>query len=97
MTSADASNKRILLVSGTITPQLVANAIRKHFPDFKDRVAEGNPSQTFPRGVNPRAWDVSRSHEVFGKEWTYRTLDESLVDTVNDIVHHEQPWNIKSG
>ena len=83
-------------MSGIITPQLVANTIRKNFPELKDRVAEGDPSRVVPEGTNPRGWDVSRSHEVFGKEWKYRTLEESLVDTVNDIIQREKHWNSKS-
>ena len=94
MTSAGASNKRILLVSGVITPQLVANTIRQHFPELKSRVAEGNGSQVFPKGVNPRGWDVSRSYEVFGEQWSYRSLKESVVDTVKDIFRHEDSWNV---
>ncbi|KAI9851188.1 MAG: hypothetical protein M1838_004298 [Thelocarpon superellum] len=93
MTAPGASNKRILLVSGVITPQLVANTIRRHFPKLKDKVAEGNPAQIFPSGVHPTGWDVSRSHEVFGKDWTYRSLEESVVDTVEDILRHEDIWN----
>ena len=93
MTSLGASNKRILLVSGVITPQLVANTIRDQFPELKSRVPEGTKSQVFPRGVNPTGWDVSRSHEVFGEEWRYRSLKESVADTVRDILRHEDSWN----
>ena len=92
MTAPRASSKRILLVSGLITPQLVANTIRKHFPELRDRVAEGNPAQIYPNGVNPTGWDVSRSHEVFGKDWNYRSLEESVVDTVRDLLRHEDHW-----
>lgn len=93
MTSTGASNKRILLVSGVITPQLVANTIRKNFPGLKCRVPEGNTAQVFPQGVNPTGCDVSRSHEVFGEKWSYRSLEESVVDTVKDILRHEASWN----
>lgn len=92
MTSADASNKRIILVSGVITPQAVANTIREHFQELKGRVAEGKPSRILPEGVRPRGWDVSRSHEVFGKDWNYRSLQESLADTINDILDRENRW-----
>ena len=94
MTSTGASNKRILLVSGIITPQLVANTIRGYFPELKGRVPEGNRSQVFPKGVNPTGWDVTRSHEVFGEEWSYRSLEESVIDTVKDILRHEDSWNV---
>lgn len=97
MAAPGASNKRILLVSGLITPQLVANTIRKHFPELRDRVAEGNPAQILPKGVNPTGWDVSRSQEVFGKDWNYRSLEESVVDTVRDILRHEDHWSATAG
>ena len=93
MTSSGASNKRILLVSGVITPQLVANISRERFPELKNRVPEGNRSQVFPKGVAPTGWNVSRSYEIFGKEWSYRSLEESVVDTVKDILRREEDWN----
>ena len=96
MTSPGASNRRILLVSGVITPQLVANTIREKFPELKHRVPEGNRSQIYPKGVNPTGWNVSRSHEVFGKGWSYRGLEESVVDTVKDILRREEHWNATS-
>ena len=93
MTSPGASHKRILLVSGVITPQLVANTIRAYFPELKSRVPEGIRSQVYPKGVNPTGWDVSRSHKVFGEDWNYRSLEESIVDTVRDILRHEDSWS----
>ena len=96
MTTPAASNKRILLVSGLITPQLVANTVRKHFPELRDRVAEGNPTKIYPNDVIPTGWDVSRSHNIFGKEWRYRSLDESMLDTVRDILRHEDEWSASS-
>ena len=96
MSAPGASNKRILLVSGLITPQLVVNTIRKHFPELRDRVAEGNPEMIYPTGAIPTGWDVSRSHEIFGKEWRYRGLEESIVDTVRDVLHHEDEWRASS-
>ena len=95
MTTPGASNKRILLVSGLITPQLVANVIRKHFPELRDRVSEGSPDQIYPKGVDPTGWDVSGSYEIFGKEWGYRDLVESLTDTVRDILSQEKQWESK--
>lgn len=95
LTSSGASGKRILLVSGLITPQLVVNTIRKHFPQARERLGEGKPEQILPKGVNPTGWDVSRSHEVFGKDWIYRGLEESVTDTVGDILVHEKVWASK--
>jgi nucleoside-diphosphate-sugar epimerase len=93
LTAPNASNKRILLVSELVTPQLVVNTIRKRFPNLRERVAKGDPSQILPRGVKATGWNVSRSYEVFGEDWTYRTLEESLADTVEDLLRHENRWN----
>ena len=92
MTSPGASGKRILLVSGLITPQLVVNTIRQHFPEARGRVSEGNPEQILPKSVNPTGWNVSRSHEIFGKDWSYRPLEETVTDTARDILAHEKVW-----
>jgi nucleoside-diphosphate-sugar epimerase len=93
MTAPKASNKRILLVSGLFSPQLVVNTIRECFPDLRDRVTEGDPAQILPQGVKSTGWNVSRSYDVFGEDWTYRTLKESLTDTVEDLLRHENQWN----
>lgn len=49
MTAPAASNKRIVLVSGRISPQLVVNVPKKRFPELKDRVAKsGDRDETTP-------------------------------------------------
>lgn len=95
MTTPAASGKRIVLVSGLISPQLVINTIRKHFPEVKDRVIEGKPDQLLPPNVNPTGWDTSRSFEVFGKGWGYKDLDTSVADTVKSLLEHEKKWEGK--
>lgn len=89
-----AANQRIMLVSGLITPQLVVNIIRKHFPQLTDRIDEGDPHQILPKGVQPTGWDVSKSFDVLGEGWKYRGLEESLVDTVACILDLEKKWNM---
>ena len=95
LTAPGASGKRILLVSGLITPQLVVNTIRKRFPEARDRLGEGNPAQILPKGGDPTGWNVARSYEIFGKDWSYRGLEESVTDTVRDILAHERVWASK--
>ena len=96
MTAPKASNKRILLVSDLLTPQLVVNIIHKHFPNLTDRVEKGDPSRILPQGVNPNNWNVSRSLDIFGKDWRYRSLEESVTDTVESLLRYEDGWNLQA-
>jgi nucleoside-diphosphate-sugar epimerase len=89
-----AANQRILLVSGLITPQLVVNIIRKHFPQLRHRIEAGHPNQILPKGVHPTGWNTSKSFDVFGEGWGYMDLEESLVDTVTCILDLEKNWRI---
>ncbi|KAE8347605.1 hypothetical protein BDV24DRAFT_170703 [Aspergillus arachidicola] len=61
LTNPAAGGRRILLISGLITPQLVVNIIRKHFPALRDKVPEGKPDQVLPDGVHPTGWDMRTS------------------------------------
>jgi hypothetical protein len=90
-----AANQRNLLVSELITPQLVVNIIRKHFPQLNHKIMEGNPSQILPKGVDPTGWDTSKSLEIFGDGWGYRGLEESLVNTVKCILDLEKQWGMQ--
>ena len=96
LTSPKASNQRIILVSGLITPQLVINLIRKHFPQLYNRIEKGDPSRILPKGVQPTGWDTSKSFEIFGDGWGYKKLEESLVDTVDSLLELEKKWEISS-
>ncbi|KAI9728072.1 MAG: hypothetical protein M1834_007788 [Cirrosporium novae-zelandiae] len=94
LTNPAAANKRILLISGEITPQLVVNIIRKNFPELRNRAYEGEPDQIYPKGVKPTGWDTSRSYEIFGSSWGYIGLEKSIVDTVNSILQLEKGWKM---
>jgi hypothetical protein len=87
-----ASNERILLVSGLITPQLVINIIRKRFLELRDRIMEGHPEQVCPEGVKPTGWDTSKSQDIFGENWHYMDLETSVVDTVDCLLKLEKGW-----
>lgn len=75
-----------------MTPQLVINIIRKRFPQLHDRIIEGHPDKILPDGVDPRGWVTKKSFDVFGPGWGFRDLEESVVDTVNDLLAHEKEW-----
>jgi len=65
LTNKAASNQRILLIAGLISPQLVVNIIREKFPSLRERVPEGNPSQILPENVHPTGWDMRVSLDSF--------------------------------
>lgn len=91
LTNPAASNQRILLISGLISPQLVVNIIRKNFPSLRGRVPEGNPSQILPNGIHPTGWDMKASVGILAKgtkegKWRFRDLEESVVDAVKSMI-----------
>lgn len=94
LTSPAASNKRIVLVSGLITPQLVINTIQENFPELTSRVMEGEPSQILPKGVHPTGWNTTRSFEILGPDWSYIGLEKSLLDTIHSILVLEKQWRL---
>lgn len=86
-----APNHRILLISGLISPQLVANTIRKNFPALANRVPKGNPSQILPPGVHPTGWDMRESLRILADgtkegKWEYIGLETSVVDFVESMI-----------
>ncbi|KAM3086289.1 hypothetical protein ACMFMG_000425 [Clarireedia jacksonii] len=98
LTSPLTSNKRIITYSGSISPQLVVNTIRKNFPELESRLPKGgDEKQVFPKGLAPTPLNPSRSLEIIraakGKDWKYRSLEESLTDAVKCILDLEKKWN----
>jgi nucleoside-diphosphate-sugar epimerase len=92
LTNPRASNKRIILVGGLLTPQLVINIVRKNFPELRDRVIEGTSAKVLPDGVELTGWDTRRSFEVFGEEWEYKGLEETVVGVVRNLLALEKVW-----
>ncbi|KAF2021497.1 NAD(P)-binding protein [Aaosphaeria arxii CBS 175.79] len=90
LTAPAASNKRIILSSGLITPQLVANAIRKNFPDLREKVPEGTPEAIVPVDTHPGDWDTGRSREVFGAGWECIGLEECVRDAVGSFLEYQE-------
>ena len=97
MTQAAAGGKRVLQVSGLITPRLVCHIIGRRFPDLRGRLPAGwdDESHILPDGLNPTAWNVSASNELLsagGRDWSYMGLEESVVDTVRSLIGWEKEW-----
>ncbi|KOC11594.1 putative NAD dependent epimerase/dehydratase [Aspergillus flavus AF70] len=93
LTNPAARGKRILLISGLITPQLVVNLIRKHFPALREQVPEGKPDQVLPHGVHPTGWDMRVSLDVLSKgtnegQWKFIDLGKSVMDAMQSMINH---------
>ncbi|KJK66633.1 hypothetical protein P875_00128016 [Aspergillus parasiticus SU-1] len=91
LTNPAAAGRRVLLISELMTPQLVVNIIRKHFPLLRERVPEGNSAQILPDGVHPTGWDTRISQDILAKgavdgQWSYISLEKSVVDTVQFMI-----------
>lgn len=102
MTEAGASGKRILQVSGLITPLLVCGIIGRNFPELRARLPTGwdGEGDGLPEDLKPTGWDVSASSELLskaGKAWSYTGLEESVVDTMKSLLDWEKTWEGGAG
>lgn len=92
LTNPAAGGQRIVLVSGLITPQLVVNTIRKHFPQLRKKVPAGTPDKVLPKGIHPTGWDTRLSLDILskgkGSQWGYIGLEESVRDAVQSMIQH---------
>jgi len=79
--SPKASNQRYLITNGPYTFQLIADIIRKRFPELKDKVPEGNPGEAFP---DVYKLDTSKVQNELGLK--FRSLEETVVDSVNSLL-----------
>ncbi|GAM88018.1 hypothetical protein ANO11243_060470 [Dothideomycetidae sp. 11243] len=78
-----AANKRFFVTAGHFSNKEIAAIIRKDFPQYKDQL----PTDTTPGGDYPSGGvfkvDNSRVKDIFGIK--FRTLEESIVDTVKSL------------
>lgn len=92
LTNPAAGGQRVLLISGLITPQLVVNIIRKHFPSLQSKVSVGSPGKVLPEGIKPTGWNMAVSLDILsqgvGAEWKYIGLEQSVKDAVLTMLDH---------
>jgi hypothetical protein len=79
------------MVAGLITPQLVANTVRKAFPQLQSKIPEGNPAQILPPNNEPTGWDTSASIKILSEgtssgKWEFIGLENSLTDAVQGML-----------
>lgn len=80
----EAGGKRFFLPAGHFCNKELAEIIGEEFPELKDKLPTGDalkPGDYPPGGIY--GFDNSRSRELLGM--TYRSLRESVVDTVNSL------------
>ncbi|KIX02453.1 uncharacterized protein Z518_08394 [Rhinocladiella mackenziei CBS 650.93] len=77
----EAGGKRFLVTAGHVSNAAIANAIKTQFPNLADNLPAEIKSD-MPADVY--GYDNSRSKTVLGLE--YRTLDDSVRDTVNSLL-----------
>jgi nucleoside-diphosphate-sugar epimerase len=80
MDASKCENKRFLLTAGYFSNKEICEVIREFCPEYEERLPEKNiESGGYPkRGLY--GFDNSRASKVLGL--TYRTLTESITDTV---------------
>lgn len=80
----EAAGKRFFIVADKFSNKQIAEIIGEKFPQLKDRLPTGDALKPgdFPAAGTPN-FDNRRSVEVLGL--TYRSLEESVVDTVKSL------------
>lgn len=83
----EAAGKRFFITAGYFSNELIAEIIRKNFPEYKDKLPEPNPNGQggFPDGTEKSLYkyDNRRTREVLGIE--FRSLEESITDLVKSL------------
>jgi len=78
-----ADGQRFFVTAGYFSNKEISEIIRKHFPEYHDKL----PTPETPGGDYPKAgvykYDNSKAVKVLGLKW--RTLEESIVDTVKSL------------
>jgi nucleoside-diphosphate-sugar epimerase len=70
--------ERYMLVGESpISPQKMVDVLRAEFPQRRDKIREGNPSETYP----DMTWrfDASKAGTLLGRDWI--GLRQSVVDS----------------
>jgi nucleoside-diphosphate-sugar epimerase len=83
----EAASKRFFTVAGFFSNKIVAEIIKKNFPQYKNALPnESTPGGDYPEGGIEKglySFNNKRSIEVLGLK--YNTLEQSIVDTVKSF------------
>ncbi|KAL1644939.1 hypothetical protein SLS58_004010 [Diplodia intermedia] len=81
----EAAGQRYFITSGTYSNQQVCDVIRKHFPELRNRVPEGTPGAPLAD-----MWGVDNSKAGRELGIKFRTLEETIVDNVKNLLELEK-------
>lgn len=81
----EAANKRFFITAGAFSNKEIAEIITENFPELKSKMPteDALKSGDYPEGGPLFKYDNSRATEVLGLK--YRSLKESIVDTVKSL------------
>lgn len=80
--ASEAGGKRFFVVGGYFSNKKVADIVREGHPELKSRLPPTDSKDDTPADIY--GIDNSRSKEVLGLK--YRTLEESISDTVSSLL-----------
>lgn len=81
---AELGGTRLFATGGLYSNKLILDAVRKNFPEFKDKLpAEGAEGGDFPPKDKLHGFDNSVTTKATGIQWT--PLEKTVVDTVKSL------------
>jgi nucleoside-diphosphate-sugar epimerase len=84
-TKSEAANQRYIVTAGSYSYQQAVDIIRSKFPELKDKLPEGQAGAALPPIYE---LDTSKVRTQLGL--TFRTKEETFVDTVNSLLELEK-------
>jgi len=82
----EAANKRFFVTSGYFSNKMIAEVVRKNFPEYKDVPTERTPGGDFPEGGIEKGIfkiDNSRTEQILAPKWT--PFEKSITDLVKSL------------
>jgi len=84
-TTEAAANQRFAITNGRYSYQRLVDIIRAKFPELRDSTPEGNADEPYPPVYS---YDASKAKKELGLE--FRSIEETVVDTVNSLREMEK-------
>jgi nucleoside-diphosphate-sugar epimerase len=81
----EAAGQRYLITSSGYSYQNVVDIIRERFPELREKTPKGNTGAPLPPVYR---LDTSKAVKELGMK--FRTLEETIVDTVNSFAKLQQ-------